>query len=240
MQVLVVIILIYIFGSIFISIEQIDYILSFLIKNAISLIISLIISFYIIGYISQFYSPTTRIKNRQRRLIYIFFYMILIVLGCIILGFIFLFENVELTTVGIVLILAIINTFILYHIDDSNSLVNKKNIEKNIKANQNERNNMEKRNDDESPFDTLTKLEIRNLEKECEEIKAEIEELYYERNNIRTGNSMLDEISGSTLNKSELRHNQEKHDELTRQIRDKENKLSDKRRDIEFKKNLLG
>lgn len=236
MQILVVIILIYIFGSIFMTIEQIDYMLSFLIKNAISLIIS----FYIIGYISQFYSPTTKIKNRQRRLIYIFFYMILIVLGCIILGFIFLFENVELTTVGIVLALAIINTFILYHIDDSNSLVNKKNIEKNIKANQNERNNSDKRNDDESPFDTLTKLEIKNLEKECEEIKAEIEELYYERNNIRTGNSMLDEISGSTLNKSELRHNQKKRDKLTRQIRDKENELSDKRRDIEFKKNLLG
>lgn len=236
MQILVVIILIYIFGSIFMTIEQIDYMLSFLIKNAISLIIS----FYIIGYISQFYSPTTKIKNRQRRLIYIFFYMILIVLGCIILGFIFLFENVELTTVGIVLALAIINTFILYHIDDSNSLVNKKNIEKNIKANQNERNNSDKRNDDESPFDTLTKLEIKNLEKECEEIKAEIEELYYKRNNIRTGNSMLDEISGSTLNKSELRHNQKKRDELTRQIRDKENELSDKRRDIEFKKNLLG
>ena len=217
------------------SIEQIDYILSFLIKNTIKLIMA----FYIIGYISQFYFPTTKIKNRQRRLIYIFLYTVLIVLGCIILGFIFFFENVELKIVGIVLVLAIINSFILYYIDDSNSLVNN-NVKKNVEVNQNERNNRDKRNDDESPFDILTKLEIRNLERECEEIRVEIEKLYYERNNIRTGNSMLDEISGSILNKSELRHNQKRRDELTRQIRDKENELSDKKRDIEFKKSLLG
>lgn len=135
--------------------------------------------------------------------------------------------------------LAIINSFILYYIDDSNSLVNN-NVKKNVEVNQNERNNRDKRNDDESPFDILTKLEIRNLERECEEIRVEIEKLYYERNNIRTGNSMLDEISGSILNKSELRHNQKRRDELTRQIRDKENELSDKKRDIEFKKSLLG
>lgn len=196
-------------------------------------------AFYIIGYISQFYFPTTKIKNRQRRLIYIFLYTVLIVLGCIILGFIFFFENVELKIVGIVLVLAIINSFILYYIDDSNSLVNN-NVKKNVEVNQNERNNRDKRNDDESPFDILTKLEIRNLERECEEIRVEIEKLYYERNNIRTGNSMLDEISGSILNKSELRHNQKRRDELTRQIRDKENELSDKKRDIEFKKSLLG
>lgn len=236
MQILVVIILIYIFGSIFVPIEQIDHMLSFLIKNAISLIIA----FYIIGYILQFYPPTTKIKNYQRRSIYIFFYMLLIVLGCIILGFIFFFKNVELTTVGIVLMFTIIDTFILYHIDNSNSLVNKKIPKKNIRANQDERNNMDKRNEGESLFDTLTKLEIEKLERECEEIEKEISGLRYERDNIRTSNNILDEISGSKLSKSKLRYNQRRYDEFTRQIQDKENELSDKRRSIEFKKNILG
>lgn len=64
-------------------------------------------------------------------------------------------------------------------------------------------------------------------EQEREEKQREINELEQERSYIKRSNNILDDITGSRLNKSELRQNQKLYDDIGRKIEDKRRELND-------------
>ena len=79
-------------------------------------------------------------------------------------------------------------------------------------------------------------MDLSRKENERENILREIEDLERERDRIPTYNGFL---GGSDLSESEIQYNRDRRDELDREIRDKEWKLRELDREIEYKRRNL-
>ena len=75
---------------------------------------------------------------------------------------------------------------------------------------------------DEDDDTWLNMLREANREEEIRKLNSSINNLKDKRGNIKTRNTLLDEITGDTLSTSELKHNQRYYDKLSDEINDLE------------------
>ena len=79
-------------------------------------------------------------------------------------------------------------------------------------------------------FTELHQQEIERNRQECAEKQREIEDLRREQSYIKKRNTILDDIAGGGLSKSELRQNQRLYDKMDIDIQDKQRELDELQR----------
>ena len=202
------------------SFDEIDSIVFFLING----ILTLMLIIFIVGYVAYFYPPIKNIKNHRRRLAYIFFYIILIMLGVLLF-----FKAVELKTIIFIIVLALVDAIILNLIDDSKSLpiieVNK--TDDDLKSTR------------EEMFDEefFINLSLESLEKEYENIQSKIDEMETKLHSLNLGGFWNNFLIGDPLSPKEEEHNRELYNKISYDIRELELQKSELERKIEELKN---